>query len=721
MKRSTQTAKTRGTAGIVTLFLILSLLLSACGAKPGTMSPENTVVTTAEGVTVDVGDFVLDGEATLSVTKGTTEDHSDEGYKIDAYEIKLGDLHELGDYITIRIPYDTTYCEKGQDPAKCVGAKYMNETTGEWEDVLFEVDAEKQELVIYADHLSYYGALYVDNEGRRDALVTDVLHSPLYMDKSTAMAFAGKIAANDTAAKKELSDYAREASDAFFDYADRADNAINIATLGEVPEWLSTEIPETNQTMFSALGYIATASNLMRIAAQETLGGGADKGAVLNLIRDVGSKVTTYWAESFTSLGSGALSVGMGGVMIIDKMLTAFAEEAKATKMEDVSYIYHHYNEGFTSAPWAHKLMKPKDWREKVIQVLEKHPDDPDVAISALEAGFNKYASEFFTLSPEQMAEVASDTPNVTVKRIPNLTAAEQQQLIDDYVAHLKNTTMPAVLKSVQNYMVRKSEEAQLSAINEIKKYYNSPIAIQMQEPLEAGAKSQYAGYKFRFAPLNETAQKSNWTGTWPESGQVRDTATLIGFMTAGYPHTVEFFKPDANMDTGEPEFTVPFVISVPSITINVSAAPSFDEIVGEYADGTLTISDFYVSDETRQAIANSGKDNEYGCDLSEILTSIEEQKGQKNDMPFTITKTGENVGKLLSKDGEGAFDLTYTAGVLTLHYAGDGATLDGTGKAQFKADRTGIEISGELYTDFGYGIENLKLTLLLAGTKPLS
>ena len=32
----------------------------------------------------------------------------------------------------------------------------------------------------------------------------------------------------------------------------------------------------------------------------------ADKAAVLNLIRDVGSKVTTYWANAFTTVGSGA-------------------------------------------------------------------------------------------------------------------------------------------------------------------------------------------------------------------------------------------------------------------------------------------------------------------------------------------------------------------------------------------------------------------------------
>ena len=506
---------------VISLLLVLSLLLSACGggggsAKTTTLSPENTSGV-SNGVTVDVGDFVLDGDAELSVAKGQTEDHADEGYKIDVYDIKLGDMHELGDYITIRIPYDTSYCKEGQDPAKCVGAKYKNDETGEWEDVLFEVDAEKQELVIYTDHLSYYGALYVEDEGRRNALVTEVLNSPLTMDKATTLDFARRIAADDASVKKDLNAYVDEASDMFFDWADRLDNAINMATVGDseaIPKWLDTSIPDTNQTLFSMLGYISTATNLLRVARDE-MKGGADKAAVLNLIRDVGSKVTTYWADAFTTVGSGALSVGMGGVLVIDKMLTAFAEEAQATKMEDIAYVFHHYNEGF-SATWAHKVMKPKDWREKVIQVLEKHPDNPEVAVSALEAGFRKYASEFFDLSPEQMAEVASDVPNVTVKRIPNFTEAEKEQLIDQYVAHLKDATMPAVLTSAENYMIRKAEEAQLEAVNAIKDYYNSKISISMQEPIPEGGTSAFKDYKFRFAPLNETAPTWRAPSTGP-------------------------------------------------------------------------------------------------------------------------------------------------------------------------------------------------------------
>jgi len=419
----------------------------------------------------------------------------------------------------------------------------------------------------------------------------------------------------------------------------------------------------------------------------------------------------------------------MGGVLIIDKMLTAFAEEAHSTKMEDISYVYHHYNEGFDSAPWAHKLMKAKDWREKAIQVIENNPNDPEVAITALEAGFRKYASEFFSLSPEQMAEVASDVPNVTVKRIPAFTEDEKNALIDGYVAHLKDTTMPAVLTSVKNYMVKKAEEVQLAAVNEIKNYYNSKIAITLQEDLPKDAKSSLAGYKFRFAPLSEAAMqnKGNWTGTWPESGIVKDTTTLIGLMTAGFPHTVEFFKPGDDPDTDAPAFVVPFKISMPSILIKVSAAPTFDELLGLYEDGTLTITDIYISDALRASFAESGgDDNEMGCDLSEMIPAMEQQKGVPNDFPFIIVQTGENAGVLTTEDsqeeGEGGFTVTYdpAAGILSAHMSEEGVSLDGALQARYNADHTGVEIAGDMVTDMGFGSE-CSLTLRFEGSKPLA
>ena len=704
---------------------MLSSLLAGCSGPGGgksetlTLSPEATTVTTSDGITVEVGDYVLDGETELTVTKQPVEENKEEGYKIEAYDFTLGELHELGDYITIRIPYSTNYCEEGQDPARCVGAKYKNETTGQWEDVLFEVDAAANELIIYTDHLSYYGVFYVENEGKRNALITDILGSGLFMDASTSYDFAKRIAADDPTVTDELVKFGMDVSSKFFDYSDRLDNAINIATLGDVPDWLSTEISGTNQTLFSAIGYVATCTSLMKVAINDTVGSGADKGEVLNLIRDVSSKVTSYWTDAFTSAGSAALSVSMGGVLILDKMLNAFAEEAYSTKLEDIAYVYHHFNEGFSG--FGHKPMTSKDLRAKVIEVLDKHPNDPEVAIAALEAGFRKYSSEFFSLTQDQQSEVAAATPLVTVKNIPFITKADQEKLTEDYIAHLKDKVMPGVLKSVENYMIKRVEQQQLDAINKLKDYYNTKISITIKENIPEGGKSQYEGYKFRFAPLNETAVVGNWTGKWGGKDTIKTSATLMGFMLAGYPHTVEFFAPDADMNTAKPEFVVPFVIGIPKIVIEFGGAPTFDELVGGYADGTTTVTEVFVSDAARAELASGSTENEYGCDLGEIITSLEEQIGVPNESPLEVTKTGENSG-ILTLDEETPGNVTYDAstGMLAFSLEEEGVSLSGELRASYNSDKTGVVLSGALTTSLFFSADDLRICLKLEGTKGL-
>ena len=214
--------------------------------------------------------------------------------------------------------------------------------------------------------------------------------------------------------------------------------------------------------------------------------------------------------------------------------------------------------------------------------MIDKHPEDPEIAVTALEAGFREYASEFFKLTYDQQAEVAADTPLVTVKNIPYISEADQEKLTEDYIAHLKNDVMPGVLKSVENYMIKKAEQQQLQAMGEVKDYYNSTINIKITENIPEGGESAFVGYKLRFAPLNDTAVIRDWTGKW--GGEtIKTSATLMGFMTAGLPHTVEFFAPDADMNTAEPEFVVPFVISIPDISIEFGGTLSAKDICGTY------------------------------------------------------------------------------------------------------------------------------------------
>ena len=115
----------------LSILLAAALLLSSltgCGGGGGksyaaTLSPETTGTKLENGVSVELGDYVLDGEAELTVAKLPVEENKDEGYKIEAYDFKLGDMTELSDFITLTKPYATAYCEHGQAAASSVGAQ----------------------------------------------------------------------------------------------------------------------------------------------------------------------------------------------------------------------------------------------------------------------------------------------------------------------------------------------------------------------------------------------------------------------------------------------------------------------------------------------------------------------------------------------------------------------------------------------------------------------
>ncbi|MDT3844748.1 MAG: hypothetical protein LIV11_09270 [Bacillota bacterium] len=127
--------------------------------------------------------FLLDypeDELDVSIRPAGTETADNGDWQAKTYEINIGDRHDLDTWIDIHIPYDGKFCDPGEDPAKCVGAKYFNESTGEWEDVLFDVDAEAGEVVIHTDHLSKYGCFEVKNAGLRKAYISEIDSARLY-------------------------------------------------------------------------------------------------------------------------------------------------------------------------------------------------------------------------------------------------------------------------------------------------------------------------------------------------------------------------------------------------------------------------------------------------------------------------------------------------------------------------------------------------------------
>lgn len=581
---------------IVSILLVAVLLLGSlagCGGGGGKsdaaiLSPEATGVALSNGVSVELGDYVLGGETELTVAKQPVEENKDEGYKIEAYDFKLGDMTELSDFITLRIPYDTAYCEDGQDPAKCVGAKYKNETTGEWEDVLFDVDAASNELIIYTDHLSTFGVFHVKNEGKRSTKITNIYADFTGIDQQQAMETLREYVAGGGADGEEAAGLAAQLLMGYNGFlggvagaagetgfaTDLTGTILNMASLGSPT--FDTVLADSAYKKLNKLGKVAAAVKIgaVMLSTEQT---DAD---TLGLYKDTAMLALSYGE-------SAAWGLATSGLFIFDYTISSMFEQGMAMKMDKIDEVYVYFNDQFSGTldggnGW--KARSLKDWRQVLIDITEANPNEAD-AKAAIEAEIDRYALYFWTLGDMEKAAVVTDIKDKSNKgsvTVPDPTQAEIETLVGAYKAQLYERLYP-VTQSVSVYMQRKAEAAYLTALNEVKAFFNQTITFNIVEDVPDGDKSQYDGYALRFAPLSENAVKESWSGTMKGAGGASTKFTLLGYVQAGCPKELQLFKPGDDPESDEPELTLGFKLSAPVTEVKLGGLP-LEELLGTYS-----------------------------------------------------------------------------------------------------------------------------------------
>ncbi len=123
---------------------------------------------------------------------------------------------------------------------------------------------------------------------------------------------------------------------------------------------------------------------------------------------------------------------------------------------------------------------------------------------------------------------------------------------------------------------IHKNNKAKyLNELRKLRNKLNQDIDVQIRETIKEGEASKYAGYTFRFSPLNDNATKSNWTAKLHENGSFHTHFTVLGHMQAGAPDRLEIYKPEDDPDTDEPVRTIEFKITPPNLVINIGGSPS--------------------------------------------------------------------------------------------------------------------------------------------------
>jgi putative transposon-encoded protein len=469
-----------------------------------------------------------------------------------------------------------------------VGAKYKNKPTGEWEDVLFEVDAAANELIIYTDHLSTFGVFHIKNEGQRSAKITNIYADFTGIDQQQAMETLREYVAGGGADGEEAAGLAAQLLTGYNGFlggvagaagetgfaTDLTGTILNMASLGSPT--FDTALADSAYKKLNKLGKVAAAVKIgaVMLSTEKT---DAD---TLGLYKD-----TAMFALSFAE--SAAWGLAASGLFIFDYTISSMFEQGLAMKMDKIDEVYVYFNDEYISKDrqgfqWTARSLK--DWRQVLIDIAEANPNEAD-AKAAVEAEIERYARVFRTLNSADMGVIVSEMKEKNSKSsvtIPTPTEAEMKTLVDGYKAQLYERLYP-VTQSVSVYMQRKAEAAYLAALDEVKAFFNQSITFNIVEDVPDGEKSQYDGYALRFAPLSENAVKESWIGAMKGRGGASTKFTLLGYVQAGCPKELQLFKPGDDPESDEPELTVGFKLSAPVTEVKLGGLP-LEELLGTYS-----------------------------------------------------------------------------------------------------------------------------------------
>ncbi len=548
---------TESTATEQTINTQTSKKIKAVNKKPVSdkteiVTPENPTAVLGE-VKLDFGAFNIDKQKKVTV-KQFPENIIDNECKIVTYDISLKGTKQLNDYMTITLPYDKSFIKKGK-VEDCIIAQYFNERTKEWEPVLFEIDTKEKVVHIETDHLSKYGVFTIKNDTKRRAYVSGFYIPERYF-KADKDELHLEVIDKYYSEGRSLGEEALSQGLSFWgQFAGHSGAAINTLTLGGT---YSTKFIDKLNDRFKNAGYVFSAVQLAY-----DLWRGDQKSAAINLTKNLMSQMVA-------EIGSTSLNLAFVGVYMIDYSLTTFGNAAMASRYEELFKVYNYYNKTQNS----HRRTL-KEWRAFFIEIEQENQNNPKEASDLIMEEIDAYSREFIQFvglgtNSENTMEFNALAGEAGVKSVawPNpddvsrIQQEGKQQLIDK---------LYPVFASLNHYRINKMKEQLNKECAEIQKIMNTVVPITITEDLDKGEEPEYANHIVCIRPLDDDADKKQWTGKLDKKGYIKTSFTIIGYVLAGEPNRVEIYDPEDTPDDDDPIFEKEFVINTNGIVVHLN------------------------------------------------------------------------------------------------------------------------------------------------------
>ena len=597
----------------------------------------------ADKVTLTVSDCLIEEDVEYTVTPSNVREDKNTGVKVYTYDVSSDQIQEtLNGFMEIRVPYDDTFFDPGEDPGDCIAVHVIDEN-GKPQLELFEVDTENKEVIIYAEHLSKREIYHYRN-------------APLLekYDLSFGNTFVGNLSFKECA---ELTmdfindlDEMSEAEKGYYFKREAINLIIKAGVGGKLnifPKTLNNYINDTTSWLTNAATIVALGGEY----SQSYMGAGLDSLSKLGLytsmckfsyaLSDLSSpwRVGSPSREEVLNVYKTMLSTGldragsffsgswiganyamcMSGVFVFSLLIDAMFEEAMYQKMWDMAAVYEYYGDQYKEG--SYRPRTNKEWYDLFLDIFERYTNagKQDFIEDAVNKEIYTYAKKFWELSPEEVGKV---TDRAGYKRMPYPTEEEIEKMTDAYVENLTYRLHPIILQC-ERTMARRAEARALKWLRSAYNNLNYKISLEVKDTNE---KVIYAGYYFSFNDLAETADINIWQGQLDKDGRFETKFCFNDWVNAGVPTTVSLYATVRDSNEGKnPVATARIVMAKTATeTSYVSFTEAQDELV-------------WVMD---QQVFQSRKDNYDTCHLTQDEVCGGKQGCTYIAMPCSVSET---------------------------------------------------------------------------------
>jgi len=518
--------------------------LTGCGAGNKKKSPKvlnsetftvkegQTILALEDGASIDFGCLLEAGEE-LTIQK-VTPAPVDSGVEIYAYDFKLSS-GQPGGTVELTIPYDDAGLRTDEVLLSVCG-KYLNEQSGQWENVFYTVDTEANKVHIFTDHLSTYGVFKITNEGKRSEYISDVNVYAAYMTTKQAENLLKTYTEQGVSWQEDVVSAFLNANNSLQMFA--ATNVHTLITLGGAYDDLISE------SFGNALTVLGIATSCTQFAYDAYKNGLTSKETsisgmktVLNLGLNLASS-RKYLLDSF--------QVAYIGVGVIDIALTDVMNFAIDTKYESTKNMYYAYY----ARPENKRSVK--DWYDLFKKIYKDNKSDPQSALNKMSAEIDKYVNKYWEVAESDWDSwIDAYDKNGTLSKYPWPSESDRKKISSNYKAELYD-----YLQAVFNSL---SRDMYFDAINQREKEYkklatqlNMVYTITIKEQEIEGKKPKWANCYVRLAPLSDKVNSKAWTIKLDDKSNGQLKFTLLAHETAGFPLKLEFYKTQKDLEEGK-------------------------------------------------------------------------------------------------------------------------------------------------------------------------